>query len=196
MMRKFTFSILLSIVVLCSCGTNKRNEILSEADLCDLELSNIGEGLDSKSPVKLIGLFENLRSTPDHCYGNALTLWKIDNQVMGFFNLYEGNIEPSRTGPIVFGTLINDTLNFSASTKQSRGFSDWKTSDKIIYSFKGVINKDTLSGRLSVFNCTTSQPVGESDKNIKLHSSDLWDFDSYKNLNEWREHFSSKLKEE
>jgi hypothetical protein len=162
-------------------------------DDCNFSAKEIGENSNNKSRIELIGLFENIRYTGEHSYGYALSLWKLDEEILGFFKLYEGGIEPDRSGPIINGKITNDSLHFTVWTKRSKGFSDWQQSDVHIFSFSGTLTKDQLIGNFSRFNCTDETMDEKYDEQVELHSSDMWELKSFKNIKDWKESNSYQL---
>jgi hypothetical protein len=162
-------------------------------DDCNFSAKEIGRNSNNKSRVELIGLFENTRHTSDHSYGYALSLWKLDEEILGFFNLYEGDIEPVRRGPIISGMVTNDSLHFTVWTKLNKGFSDWEQSDVHLFSFSGKLTKDQLIGNFSMYNCTDETMEEKYDEQVELHPSDMWELESFENIKDWKESNSYQL---
>ena len=162
-------------------------------DDCNFSIDGIGKNSSDSSHVELIGLFENILSTGEHNYGYALSLWKVDEKILGFFNHYEGDIEPNRSGIIIKGNLNNDSLNITVWTKGSKGFSNWQQSDILIFSFLGKLSKGKLIGYFSVFNCTNETMQDEYNEQVELNASDMWVLKSFKNTEDWKESNSYKL---
>ena len=196
---------LIALLSIYSCSTKVENNndkgdtkqdqqatINSKNDVYEFSVEQIGENSKDKSRVELIGIFENVRKTEDHSYGYTLSLWKIEKEIVGFFNLYEGSLEPDRNGPIVSGQLIDDSLHLTIWTKQSRGFSGWQQSEVHIFSFSGKLKNDKLIGHFFKLNC--SDPLEKvHHEQVELNPSDLWELKSFENIQKWKENYRYEL---
>ena len=83
-----------------------------------------------------------------------MVLWELEGEIIGFFNIYDGLLEPSREGPIVQGNIKNDSLQLKVWTKQSKSFEDWDKSDVIVYFFDIKKSEDKLTGSYTTNNCS------------------------------------------
>lgn len=206
MKQKNILSILISLLTLCSCKeikthqevdktivVNSKIQINTKNIDCDYSEKEIGKSSSSISSVELIGLFENLKNTGEHTYGYALMIWKLENEILGFFNIYEGSLEPNRSGPIILGKLENDSLNFKVWTKQNKTFENWQQSDVNIYSFKGVQSESKIIGDFSMFNCSNGEIHQNYAEKVELISSKIWELKNFKNIKEWKEEYSHEL---
>jgi len=204
--RTLTLFSLISLLTIYSCNSGssykevdggivqeRQTTINTKNDGCGFSVEEIGNNSNDESRVELIGVFENIRNTGDHSYGYALSLWKVDEEILGFFNLYEGSLEPDRTGPIVSGELTNDSLHFTIWTKRNRGFEDWQQSDVHIFSFSGKLTKDKLIGHFSMFNCANKTLEENYDEQVELLFSDIWELTSFETIKDWKESNSYKL---
>ena len=160
---------------------------------CDFPVDDIGKDLNIKSPVELLGVFENISNTEDHCYGYVLRLWKSDEYVLGFINLYEGSPEPDRTGPVIKGKIDDNGLHFTVWTKQSKAFKNWQQSDVNIFSFKGELFKDKIAGSISLYDCSSQTLYENYDENVELKLTDMWKLQSFDNFEDWNEYYAPDL---
>lgn len=203
---KQNIRLILILLFLYSCNQNKEsqktidsvvikteNKIITENNDCNYSEKKIGKNSSDTSKVKLIGLYENLKNKGESTYGYSLMLWKLDSEILGFLNFYEGSPEPTRGGPIVRGTIKNNRLNLKVWTKDNKSYEDWDKSDAVIYTLKIEKSENKLTGSLSTFNCTSNESISLSDEKIDLISSDIWELNDYNNIKEWKEEFSSKL---
>ncbi|SNZ01355.1 hypothetical protein [Flagellimonas pacifica] len=165
----------------------------SENTTCKFSLETLGSNSSNKSRVELIGLYENLNNTGDSTYGYTLSLWELNGQILGFFNLYEGGAEPTRSGAIVNGKRSNDILNIEIWTKGSKAYKDWQQSDTYVFSFSGKLSNNELIGNLSMFNCSSNTLDADYDKEIKLSYSNMWELESFENIKSWKENYSYQL---
>ncbi len=207
-----TISNLLAFILfltLYSCGSGEKhkevdNDIQAEKqtaikpgnDGCDFSTMQIGENSNTQSPVELIGLFENLNNTGEHTYGYTISLWKLDAEILGFFNRYEGSLEPNRSGPIIKGKLNNGNLHFKVWTKQGKSYKDWQQSDVHIYSFTGQKKNTKITGHFSMHDCSNKASFNDFDEQVELLHSDMWELKSYKNLKDWKQNHDYKLDQE
>tara|TARA_R110002072_G_scaffold303044_2_gene492101 strand:- start:9427 stop:10056 length:630 start_codon:yes stop_codon:yes gene_type:complete len=199
--------IVIPLILLYSCKTGKVHQEFDSKDVqngktvinaknidCNYSKKSIGENSSSNSKVELIGLFENLNSNNgEHIYGYTLMIWKLENEIVGFLNIYEGSIEPSRSGPIILGKLTNDSFDFKVWTKENKSMKGWQQSDVNIFSFRGIKSRDKIIGSFSNFNCSKGEMHQNYDEKIELISSDVWELKGFKNIKEWKEEFSDKL---
>ncbi|WP_299318803.1 hypothetical protein [uncultured Maribacter sp.] len=160
-----------------------------ENSACKTTFDTMG---NTNAPVELIGLYENIVNTNDHTYGYSLKLWKLEEQILGFFNVYESSLEPDRSGVITSGSLAtNDSLYIEAWTKESKGFKDWQQSDVHIFSFSGKLNANKLIGKLSMLNCSNN--TIEYVQQLELNYSEMWPLESYSNIEDWKENYANNL---
>lgn len=160
-----------------------------ENSACKATFDTMG---NTNAPVELIGLYENIVNTNDHTYGYSLMLWKLEEQILGFFNVYESSLEPDRSGVITSGSLAtNDSLYIEAWTKESKGFKDWQQSDVHIFSFSGKLNANKLIGKLSMLNCSNN--TIEYVQQLELNYSEMWPLESYANIEDWKENYANNL---
>ncbi|WP_299798569.1 hypothetical protein [uncultured Maribacter sp.] len=160
-----------------------------ENSACKVTFDTMG---NTNAPVELIGLYENIVNTNDHTYGYSLKLWKLEEQILGFFNVYESSLEPDRSGVITSGSLAtNDSLYIEAWTKESKGFKDWQQSDVHIFSFSGKLNANKLIGKLSMLNCSNN--TIEYVQQLELNYSEMWPLESYANIEDWKENYANNL---
>ena len=160
-----------------------------ENSTCKATFDTMG---NSHAPVELIGLYENIVNTNDHTYGYSLKLWKLEEKILGFFNVYESSLEPDRSGVITSGSLnANDSLYIKAWTKESKGFKDWQQSDVHVFSFSGKLNANKLTGTLSMLNCSNN--TIEYVQQLELSYSEMWPLESYANIEDWKENYSNDL---
>ena len=201
MKTKNTLLIIILLISLYSCKEEKKEtaitldnepKISNKNNDCNYSEKSIGEN-SSNSEVELIGLFENLKNNGEHTYGYTLMVWKLEDEILGFFNSYDGGLEPNRSGPIVLGDLKNDSLHLKVWTKQNKSIEGWQKSDVHIYSFKGIKLKDKIVGDFTMFNCTKGENNPKKDEKIELISSDLWELKNFKNIEYWKEEYSYKL---
>ncbi len=160
---------------------------------CDFPVEDIGKDCNIKSQVESIGVFENISRTEDHSYGYVVSLWKSDEHILGFFNLYEGSAEPDRSGPIIRGKFDSDGLHFTVWTKQSKAFEDWQQSDVNIFSFKGKMLKDKIAGSISFYDCSNGTLNENYDEKIELISTDMRKLKSFANFEDWNEYYAPEL---
>lgn len=200
---KQNISLLLILFIFHSCYENKASQktnnstvINIENNHCNYSEKKIGENGSDTSQVKLIGLYENLKNNGESTYGYTLMLWQLDSELLGFLNFYEGSPEPTRSGPIVQGTIKNNTLNLKVWTKDNKSYKDWGKSDAIIYTLTIEKLENILTGSLSTFNCTSIESVSLSNQKIELVSSDIWELNDFNNIKEWKAEFSSLIEYE
>ncbi|TNE53966.1 MAG: hypothetical protein EP338_09410 [Bacteroidetes bacterium] len=158
---------------------------------CLFDIEQIGKGADKGSSVEFIGLFENIENTGEHSYGYAISLWMIDQQILGFLSIYSGSMEPDRQGPVIRGQIHQDSLSFVAWTKMNKGTGGWEGSEVQLFSFTGKKGTKKLSGQLSFFHCDKKE--AEKMENLELPLSDLWDFKSFPNLSAWKDEYAYRL---
>ncbi|WP_027420568.1 hypothetical protein [Crocinitomix catalasitica] len=165
--------------------------LVPENDDCDFAVENIGMNGDDDSPVELIGLFENLKQTEEHTYGYALMMWEVENEMIGFLNVYEGDLEPNRSGPIMLGSSINDSLYFKVWTKQNKSYKYWEQSVVHIFTFEGLLTANKISGTITNLSCAEDDAV--SIEKFELSSSNIWDLESFNNIAEWKSFYDYQL---
>jgi len=205
-MKQNRLLILILLFSLYSCNETKQKQrpelsslvdtlttIIPENNDCKYSVKTIGKNSSDTSEVKLIGLYENLTNSGESTYGYSLMIWQFGNEVIGFLNFYEGGPEPTRNGPIVQGTLINNSLKLKVWTQQNKSYEDWNKSDVIIYHFKMEKSKNKLVGFLSTFNCTDKETMLLKDEKVELISSEIWELNDFKNINEWKNEYSYSL---
>jgi len=206
MKEKNTLLIVITLILLYSCRTGKKHQEFEDKSVqnneavikaknidCNYSEKGIGKNSSSNSKVKLIGLFENLNNNGEHTYGYTLMIWKLENELFGFLNIYEGSIEPNRSGPIILSKIKNDSLDFKVWTKESKNIKDWQQSDVNVFSFRGTKSGNKIIGSFSMFDCSKGEMHRNYDEKVELTSSDIWELKSFKNIKEWKEEFSAKL---
>lgn len=206
MKERNTLLIVIVLILLYSCKTGKMHQEFDDISVqnsktvlkiknidCNYSVKEIGKKNGSNSKVELIGLFENLNNNGEHTYGYTLMIWKLENDILGFLNIYEGSIEPNRSGPIILSKIKNDSLDFKVWTKESKNIKDWQQSDVNVFSFRGTKSGNKIIGSFSRFDCSKGEMNQNYDEKVELTSSDIWELRGFKNIKEWKEEFSYKL---
>ena len=118
-------------------------------------------------PVISLGVFSNLKVTKEHQYGAEVRLWRQGKAVFGLFSYAEG-----LTGDTPVGLL--EDLHFNMKSGQiffRAKLTTWQHFCKIhhglpshdLFTFRGVLNKDLLSGKLDRYDVLhpEKQPMEE-----------------------------------
>jgi len=178
-----------------ACTSQKKTVKMSQnySKVCRSFMEDFDESTDHPMMMTALGVYENIRNTGDHTYGYRMDLWRIENEIIGFFYLYESSLEPDQMGPLS-GTLIDGDLQLTAWTKEGKGFENWEKSAVQLFVFDGKKIANQLIGKLSLFHCENAPKLEMYDPNILLPSSEMWEVENFKNTTTWKEAYSEELK--
>lgn len=201
----------LLVLTLCllfySCGSEEKRKVAFSGGIiqktqaviefqngdCDFLALEIIKNYNDTYPIKLIGIFENLRITGEHTYGYMIRLWKLNEDVFGFFDVHEGSLDPDRSGLIVNGKIDKDSLHFKVSTKQGKAFKDWEKSDVHVYTFTGQKTDNKITGHFSIYDCSSETLNKNDGEQVELPYSNMWKIEHSDNISDWITNYSYRF---
>lgn len=119
--------------------------------------------------MNVIGIFGQVEGDGEHSYGSVIELWKIGDEVIGFFNYYDGNVEAD-VGLITSGKISGDSIIIRGVLPEE--------SDKEIFSVEGILQKNKITASLS---------LRQQKEEVQLHKNQDWNIKDYKYFREWKE---------
>jgi len=159
---------------------------------CDSSFKELITHNYNSSTINFVGVYSDVRCTEDHCYGNSIELWRVENNIIGFLNIYLASIEPDKSGPIVFGKIENGKIKLTSLIKVGKGFKDSQKSHTQVYSFIGNIADTIMEGSFSIKECSNKLINNDKKIQLKLLKDDIRDnFSSYR---DWKKYYEYELK--
>jgi hypothetical protein len=118
-------------------------------------------------PVISLGVFSNLKVTKEHQYGAEVRLWRQGKAVFGLFSYAEGLTGDRRVGLLedLHYNMKSGQIFFRVKLTIGQHFCKIHhgLASHDLFTFRGVLNKDSLAGRLDRYDALhpEEQPMEE-----------------------------------
>jgi hypothetical protein len=141
-------------------------------------------------PVIGIGVFSDMKATEEHQYGTEVRLWRQGRAVFGLFSYAEGLIGDTPTGlleDIHFDTKSGQ-ISFRAKLTMGQHFCKLHQGipSRDLFRFRGVLTKDSLSGRLDRFDgLHPEKQAMEEQVVLKRRNTGTADLSTFQSRSQW-----------
>lgn len=148
--------------------------------------------------ITYVGTFTNIRPAGENQHGFQISLWQQKNTVVGILYNAEGLAGATPRGYIQNIQLQPKSGKLSFDAKLTTGMHTCDEHKNVpsqdLFSFKGVLQRNAIKGRITFRNVLHSAATEQSVK-VTLARDKTQKLESYDSIEDWQQHYAAEMQQ-